>query len=240
MILCGNVRFAQAGDTFSRLRGVVAVPQPCKNTENEHQESGHKPSHIILWLDFKHKAYILVFELCHLVIASAMPLFSSSLRLPGHGFRCLGGRGSGCTGRIGAFADGFIAIGGYDQGMYPSGYQDIDLYLRLRMRSGGYAPKYKFECGESIPNYQADNAAHHNPDHLRGKMANVSKEFNLSWGQMNTFNMGRSKRPLNAGEWWRNITAGQTPPHSAEVAAGVCVCVRHYRRRADAAEARRA
>ena len=117
-----------------------------------------------------------------------------------------------------------MSIGGYDEGMFPSGYQDIDLFLRLKALCG-FAPKYKFDCGESIPNHNAPDSAHHSRDSMLAKMANVAPDIGKTWGQMNTANMQRSKNLLGQKQWWRNIAKGLAAPHDMDAVSSVCRCI---------------
>ncbi len=120
---------------------------------------------------------------------------------PRTAFRCKGDDG-GCTGRIGCWHKSWLEVGGYDETMYPSGYQDIDFYLRVG-RTGGQR-SMSFPCGESIP-----NAAERKEDRGAAKIVNAISTHRetgkqLAWGQMNTLNMQHSKKLLAQGIWWRS------------------------------------
>ncbi len=120
---------------------------------------------------------------------------------PRFAFRCKGDDG-GCTGRIGCWHKSWLEVGGYDETMYPSGYQDIDFYLRVGKTGGTRA--LKFPCGESIP-----NAAERKEDRGAAKIVNAictNRETGqtMSWGQMNVSNVRHSKGLLERGIWWRH------------------------------------
>ena len=55
--------------------------------------------------------------------------------VPPHGCIHAVGRGPGTTGKVGLWAKTFVKIGGYDEDMYPMGYQDVDIIGRCRWLS---------------------------------------------------------------------------------------------------------
>ena len=65
---------------------------------------------------------------------------------PAGAFRCRGGEGT--AGRIGMTAITFMRAGGYDEGMLGTGYQDNDLYQRVKSSPGGLCDP---SCWWSLP-----------------------------------------------------------------------------------------
>ncbi len=100
------------------------------------------------------------------------------------------GDDGGVTGRIASFAELWIALGGYDEGMAPSGFQDIDLVLRVKL-GGGKAHDFKRDgsAGWSIRNNLAERKRR-----PRDKVTNVNPAYaELRWDAMNDANVERSK-----------------------------------------------
>ena len=166
---------------------------------------------------------------------------------PGHGFRC-SGSDSGVTGRIGAWASTFILVGGYDEGMEPSGYQDINLVWRMKILSkelmknavgwqDGWCPKFKFVAGESLANDRAaggPGSGHGTAQHLTAKTVNCCSTPGgpKTWGKMNALNMARSFAWTKQGRWWRNtglplkdVTPGMPTAADLELLKKFCKAV---------------
>ncbi|MEM8648234.1 MAG: hypothetical protein AAGF86_18085 [Pseudomonadota bacterium] len=103
------------------------------------------------------------------------------------------GRGdnSGCTGRIALPAQLFFRLGGYNEQMLPSGFQDIDLLHRTRGHGGTRVkwPRHAGSCGWSIPN---DIQSTKRKSSV--KIINCDPGHKLSWQQMNDHNMALSQR----------------------------------------------
>ena len=121
------------------------------------------------------------------------------------GFRYTAGADPGCTGRVGMTQESFAMIGGYDQSFQPTGYQDIDVFERLKSAGGkDSALRLTFAAGWSIPN---------DTDRRRATIAAKTENCGtgVKWHVQNTANMQASKEKLAQGRWWRNVTQCPTP-----------------------------
>lgn len=108
----------------------------------------------------------------------------------------------GCTGRVGLPELTYLLVGGYDERFEPTGYQDIDLYERVRVIGDAIYLRQDCPGGCSIPNDR-------NPKEARmgAKTANVAaEETTKKWSQQNELNRQMSKAKLNQRPpvWWRN------------------------------------
>ncbi len=99
------------------------------------------------------------------------------------------GDDGGVTGRMACFAELWIILGGYDEGMAPSGFQDVDLVLRAKLLGGtSHGFKHDGSAGWSIRNNLADMKRR-----PRDKIINVSPSFaGTTWDVMNKANLARS------------------------------------------------
>ncbi len=136
-----------------------------------------------------------------------------------HVFRHYEGRNPGVAGRMVLHARTFQELNGYDELLFPMGYQDFDLLARFNKLMGelqhkdpahtpwqqrGQRCKDAKLGGLSIPNDP-------NPQVARGKakVRLVAKDLQyLTWGKMNEGNMTDAKAKLRGGEVRRN--AGKT------------------------------
>lgn len=84
----------------------------------------------------------------------------------------------GTYGRIGIPSDTFYAIGGYDEGMLPMGYQDVDLLTRASSYHGGHA---RLSWNDSPPPI----------DHDKPKLFAYAKDDKF-FEDINTLNMKRA------------------------------------------------
>jgi hypothetical protein len=129
----------------------------------------------------------------------------------------------GTTGRSMLPAPLFLALGGFDQGIGPSGYQDRDLVVRAKAVGRGERV-YGSWVGAVISNVR--NARGHKvrfAEHCAAKTAAISPEVMQAWGgtwaTMNERNVELCRAKMRAGEIVRNV--GQT--------IGLPVCERQYR-----------
>ncbi|CAE7679347.1 unnamed protein product [Symbiodinium sp. CCMP2592] len=123
------------------------------------------------------------------------------------GFRCVGGGDSGCTGRMGVTQETFLQLNGYDESFYPTGYQDIDFFERLKHKAPGWAYRLSFHRGWSIPNDRDEKVAQ-----TTAKVQHSG--CSLTWSLQNARNRDSSKEQLSEGRWFRN-TDTQPEPRKA-------------------------
>ena len=122
---------------------------------------------------------------------------------------------TGCTGRVGCLEYAFMVSGGYDQDFEATGYQDIDLFERLKkagnqtngFESGFYLRRCPGGC--SIPNDRESKAA-------KGP---AKVKFTLckdKWHQQNETNRKIAQGKMADGLWYRNMPRGQGPPRNPQ------------------------
>ncbi|CAE7223379.1 unnamed protein product [Symbiodinium sp. CCMP2592] len=120
---------------------------------------------------------------------------------------CLHGGDSGCTGRMGVTQETFLQLNGYDESFYPTGYQDIDFFERLKHKAPGWAYRLSFHRGWSIPNDRDEKVAQ-----TTAKVQHSG--CSLTWSLQNARNRDSSKEQLSEGRWFRN-TDTQPEPRKA-------------------------
>lgn len=177
---------AGSGRTLSALSTFTASwPLP---------REANQERHILISLDADN---ILAQDFCRGFVQD--PQIADKLNLPLEvmwGFRFMSGTDSGCTGRVGCPEETFLQVGGYDQEMLPTGYQDLDLWERFC--SAGVGIKLYTPCGWSIPNTMSRAKKAHT------KAKALYARCDLPWSQQNDSNRQRSKELLGKGIWWRN------------------------------------
>ena len=113
------------------------------------------------------------------------------------GFRCSLGGDSGVTGRVALSQEAWLAVGGYNEEFYPTGYQDIDLFTRVSKAGTAFILNKK-RCGWSIPNTLKTS---------KGSKTKAKTEFcgsSVPWTSQNQENIVKSKQNLSKGIWWAN------------------------------------
>lgn len=121
----------------------------------------------------------------------------------------------GTCGRLAVRANTFQQLGGYDQepDVLPSGYQDIDLKLRI----GRYFNKpvsllavqnKKEPAMHEVIGYAAPNAEDKKADRGSAKIAKVSNPNHQTWGQMNAVNSQTMSRKAARGPVRNNDRLG--------------------------------
>ena len=116
---------------------------------------------------------------------------------------CIHARGKD-PGTCGRYA--FVRLGGYDEDIAPTGYEDIDIMKRCH-----YLSRNKWKTiqnndaavGHSVPNDLDNKRRGLN----QAKMANLEAKYrDTSFYTMNNENIKKCKERLQAGMWWRNTT----------------------------------
>ena len=124
---------------------------------------------------------------------------------------CLWGKGrnNGTCGRIGMWAEDFARLGGYDQTLLPTGYEDVDLVKRCEhiAKKGKTIFMQDQHVGTSIPNDMTSKKIALG----NAKVAHVSeKHKGMNYHEMNQKNLEDCRQKLNKGQWCRNLK--EPPP----------------------------
>ncbi len=119
------------------------------------------------------------------------------------------GPGGGTTGRICIALPVFRALKGYDEDLGPSGYQDVDLYIRAR--SIGLARHISFdETGDVVMNVAQDTKVQFNAS-CAAKVKHVDPtvlaRYGGSWSKMNQICVKAAKNKMTQGQVIRNARA---------------------------------
>ncbi len=119
------------------------------------------------------------------------------------------GTDAGTTGRIGVFAGLFACMGGYDESLLPSGFQDIDVLRRVQAKGKGRVFRtYSDKAGASVPNDMWSSKRK-----PAFKVKEVAPAFaKMTWNDMNQRNHAAATAALTAGRWYRNYEDLEVKP----------------------------
>lgn len=94
--------------------------------------------------------------------------------------------GDGSCGRIAVDRENFLQVGGYDEGLEPVGYQDIDLILRLTLAHSNYIHLANCRYNRAIPNKKGEGV--------------FDEDIEKSWLKMNYRNHCKSISNICSGK----------------------------------------
>ena len=107
----------------------------------------------------------------------------------------------------------FLNLGGYDcEGVFGSGYQDIDLTERASHKSmlqRIHASKGTLAVSRRVVGYPLPNSGSKADNKGKAKIVNCHNPKNLTWGQMNAHNSSVMMKRMNQQIVVRNKTAAQ-------------------------------
>jgi hypothetical protein len=177
----------------------------CKNT-----------SHMVAQEDSKQRVLVNVDGDNLITIAWVDSVVSEAPDLCAGKLTCVRWQGAdgGVTGRVAMSQAMFNTLNGYDEDLLPSGYQDVDIYLRAVSLGPGKKISGTDVAGRSIPNLPRHVlvASRHHAQMYAAKVVNVDNAYqDITWTAMNEQSRTKAKEKMKrAGvlKYWRNEERG--------------------------------